>query len=107
MKDGYSDGVKNYATALGIFSLFYFFRFKIKTNRLLDFFADISYPLYVIHPVVGYVTMRIFLEKYPVNGYYAILLAFSLSVTLAYLIHIFVENHSNKLGKKLAKRIIK
>ena len=107
MKEGYMDGIKNYAYALGVFIIFYLLRLKIKTNKVLDFFADISYPLYIAHPVVGYVVMRIFLDKYPINGYYAILLAFTLSILSAYIIHIFIEKYSNQLGKKIAKRIAK
>lgn len=59
------DGTINYGISLIIFSIFYFYRYKINKNKIFDVLGNISYPLYVIHPLVGYTTMRIFLDYYP------------------------------------------
>lgn len=97
--------VLNYLLALSIFGIMYIFRFNIKANKILDFFADISYPLYIVHPIVGYIFMRIFLDKYPKEKIMAVIIAFSLSVVLAYIIHLTVEKNSISMAKKMIKNI--
>ena len=94
---------KNFS--LIIFSIFYLYRYKINKNKVFDFLGNISYPLYVIHPLVGYTSMRIFLNYYPKKIYISIVFALILSIILAYILHITVEKRSNKFGKKLAREI--
>ena len=105
LSNGYFEGVKNYGLALIIFFIFYMARFKIKTNKILDFFADISYPMYIVHPIIGYTFMSIFLKKYPAFSTLAIIFAFMISIALSYFIHIFVERKTNDFGKKLANKM--
>ncbi len=106
LSTGYQKAVYNYGLALLVFSVFYFYRYKIKTNIILDFFADISYPLYIIHPIVGYTIMSIYLDCYPAQKLMAIFIAFSVSSCIAYILHELVERKSNLIGKKLAKRFM-
>lgn len=99
------EGSINYGISLIVFSIFYFYRYKINKNKVFDFFGNISYPLYVIHPLVGYTSMRIFLDYYPKNIYIAIILALTLSIVLSYMIHIIIEEKTNRLGKKIVRKI--
>lgn len=99
------EGSINYGISLIVFSIFYFYRYKINKNKVFDFFGNISYPLYVIHPLVGYTSMRIFLDYYPKYIYIAIILALTLSIVLSYMIHIIIEEKTNRLGKKIVRKI--
>lgn len=46
---------RSYSTGLMIFSLCFIFKEKLKYNKILNFFSEISYPLYLNHHVLGYV----------------------------------------------------
>ena len=43
----------NYAYALLVFAVAYVFRNAARSSRVLDYFAAISYPLYLVHFLVG------------------------------------------------------
>ncbi len=64
---------------------------KIKHDKILNFFAGISFPLYLIHQKIGYVIISYF-EKIIGGGMYlGVVAAVCVSISLAYLIHRFVE----------------
>lgn len=93
-----------YYCALAAFSLCYFNRARFKPVRVLDFFADISYPLYCVHPLVGYCLLKALMG----NGIpfaAAVIVALAVAVALAWLVHRTVENGSNQLGRRLARRL--
>ena len=92
-----------YAEALVIFTVFYFNRNRLRLVQPLKFFADVSYPLYVVHPLVGYTIMRI-LTAQGVPYVLALALALIIVFSLATLMHRYVEKPSIALGKRLAKR---
>lgn len=92
-----------YAEALAIFTVFYVNRNRLRLVQPLKFFADVSYPLYVVHPLVGYTLMRI-LTAQGVPYVVALVFALILVFLLATLIHHYVEKPSIALGKRLAKR---
>jgi peptidoglycan/LPS O-acetylase OafA/YrhL len=53
-------GITSYAIALAFFAAAYFGRrFFVNTPSSIRWFADVSYPLYVIHGAAGYVIMRV------------------------------------------------
>lgn len=99
--------ITNYFMALFIFAVMYIFRFAIKSNKILDFFANISYTLYVTHAIVGYTIMQIFLVYYSDYKTIAITIACSVSILIAYILHITVEKSSMMLNKKIIKGIYK
>lgn len=69
-----------------------------RSNRVVKFFADISYPLYVVHGIFGYVLMRILLEfGTPVLVVLPAAIAFALG--LAWLLHITIEKPSLSITK--------
>ena len=95
----------NYLIALFLFSIFYVLRERIRSNRVLDFFANISYPLYVCHAAMGYVGLR-----WMIGAGISPLLAFAIqtaiSISIAYAIHRFVEEPTHRAGKLRSKRYL-
>lgn len=77
---------------------------RIRYNRLFQFFGDISYPLYVVHGVNGYILMSV-LDMVGVDPYVSVAVTMGLSILLAYVLHRLVELPSNMFGKKVAKKI--
>ncbi|MGF6667407.1 acyltransferase family protein [Pseudomonas monsensis] len=96
--------VWSYAAALLLFSFAYAFPAAFKANPVFDFFANISYPLYVIHGVAGYVALRILLEL-GVKAWVSLIVVTCCSFLLAWIIHKVIEAPSQKAGKKLAALI--
>lgn len=90
--------------ALTVFSLCAHYGNKLRVPKIFNYFAKISYPLYVVHCVVGYVFMRISINIYP-SANLAIVVALLLSFTLASLVHVLIEAPSNNLGKKIARKL--
>ena len=79
-------------------------KFKIKHDKILNFFASISFPLYLVHQKIGYVIIH-FLEK--IGGvaiHIGIATAICVSIALAYLIHKFVEMPLIEVMKKKTKK---
>ena len=95
--------VINYTYALGVFSACYVARGFFKQNKVLDFMADISYPLYLVHSMIGYTLMSILMDQR-----YSFLVASNVSllcsIIVSALIHKCVEQPSNSWGKALSTR---
>lgn len=94
----------SYGLAILTFMFAYAFSDLFKANRFFDFFADISYPLYVVHGVAGYVALRILLE----NGFKAwvsLLIVTSGCILVSWLLHKFIEVPSQKLSKVVGEKI--
>jgi peptidoglycan/LPS O-acetylase OafA/YrhL len=92
---------KNYTYALMLFSLCYLLRSRFKENRILDFLADISFPLYLVHSMIGYVAMPILISK-GVSFTFAWVISLGVTVLVAFLVHRYVEIPVNNFGKKLS-----
>ena len=104
----YAGGISvawSYAFALLTFGFAYAFPRLFKANRAFDFLADISYPLYVVHAVAGYVVLRILLEiGWPV---WAALGAVTLlCIALSWLVHVVVELPTQAIGRRLASALV-
>jgi peptidoglycan/LPS O-acetylase OafA/YrhL len=93
----------NYAYALVVFSLCFILRGKFKPSKVLDFFADISFPLYLTHSIPGYVVIRI-LMAHGIRFSIAASIAFIFVVLVAYILHVGVELPTANLGKRLSRR---
>lgn len=94
----------NYGYALIVFSACYAARARFKASRILDFFADISYPFYLVHALIGYTIIRL-LMAHEVGYSISAVCAFISVVALAYVLHILVEVPSANAGKMLAYRL--
>lgn len=103
----YSDNLGvawNYAFALLAFGFAYSFPKAFKSNVLVDFLAKVSYPLYVIHGVAGYVVLRVMLDI-GFSAWLSLLSVTSMCLILSWLLHIVIESPSQKLGKRLAAKL--
>jgi peptidoglycan/LPS O-acetylase OafA/YrhL len=93
-----------YYSALAIFALCYAYRARFKPVPVLDFFAAISYPLYCVHPLVGYCALKVLMSSgVPFGG--AVVIALTFAIGLAWLIHRTVETASNELARRSAQRL--
>lgn len=93
----------NYGYGLIVFSSAYAFRSKFRAVRFLDFIADISYPLYLVHSVAGYAVIRILMD-HGFRYFAAIPIAFGCVVSIAYALHVSVEMPTASLGKRAPRK---
>ncbi|WP_158554828.1 acyltransferase family protein [Methylovirgula sp. 4M-Z18] len=93
-----------YVGSVPLFALAFTLRSHFRPQALLDFFADISYPLYAVHNLVGMVSLRLAMANHvpPPVAYLVIVPAV---IGLAYLIHRLVEVPTTRLGKAVARRL--
>jgi peptidoglycan/LPS O-acetylase OafA/YrhL len=96
--------VWNYAFALLTFVFAYTFPSLFRANRVTNFLADISYPLYVIHGVAGYVVLRVMLDR-GVKAWVALCVVTGAAFLLAWLIHITIERPCRVFGKKIGTQL--
>ncbi|AWN74333.1 acyltransferase [Legionella anisa] len=93
----------SYAFALLTFMFAYTFPHFFKANPLVNFLADISYPLYIVHSIAGYVVLRVMLDM-NFKIWTALALVFIGSLLLSWLLHVFIERPTQRLGKKYAAK---
>ena len=93
----------NYGLAILVFSFATSYPQLFKLNTVAKFFADISYPLYAIHGVAGYVVLSI-LWHYEVKAWISMLFVTMLAIGVSWILHVAIEKRSNKWGKKLATK---
>jgi peptidoglycan/LPS O-acetylase OafA/YrhL len=70
----------------------------------LDFLAKVSFPLYVIHSIIGYATMRMLMDV-GLPYRYAILVTLAMVLLLAYFLHLAVERPTMHAGRTLFQAI--
>lgn len=95
--------VYSYAMALTFFVFAMVWPTCFQSNRITDFLASISYPLYVIHGVAGYVVLRILFDLgvAPLVSLFAVVV---MALYISWVIHICVENPSQRLAKCLFRK---
>jgi peptidoglycan/LPS O-acetylase OafA/YrhL len=72
--------------------------------RGLSWAAGISYPLYVVHGVGGYILMRI-LAGAGIHPLVCIILTIAAAIATATAIHVLVEVPTHRLGRRLARQL--
>lgn len=93
-----------YYCAVAVFGVCYALRERFRPVRVLDFLADISYPLYCLHSLFGYCTLKwLMAQGLPFGA--AVLLTLTSALALAWLVHRTIEVPSNRLGKRLGERL--
>lgn len=95
----------NYLIALVLFSACYYGKSRINGNRFLNFFADISYPLYVLHAAFGYVGLRLMIGS-GIPSLVALALQTAITVGIAFIVHCYVEAPTHRLGRNLSRRLL-
>lgn len=97
-----------YVYAFLVFALFYATYNKVKLlpsalGHALDKLATISYPLYLVHAVHGYVVMNVLLF-WQTNVFLAMVLAGLWSLVVASALHRWVEKPTHALARRMAAR---
>ena len=92
----------SYSLALVIFTLAYTFQNLIPYSRALNALAEISYPLYVVHGVSGYVLLTVLMNA-GCPPYPAIAISMATAIAVAYVLHVVIEKPSLRLGRRLVK----
>lgn len=100
-RDSFAIIGRYYFYALVVFSASYIFRARFRRLPVLDFLADISYPLYVVHALAGFTLLKLAMALGLPFGP-AVSLVIGLIILLSWLVHVAIETPSNKLGKKMA-----
>lgn len=91
----------NYIYSFLLFALAYAMRDRWIAIRPLDWLAAISYPLYAVHTLVGFVFMQ-HLIRSGWSYYQTLLVTLPLLFTLCYVLHRTVEKPTQVYGKRLA-----
>ncbi len=94
--------IPQYFMALAVFAACFAFRDYFRPNRLLDWLANISYPLYVVHAAAGY-TIIYLLVAHGWPESISLALAVLFAFTMATLLHHLVEHPTHLVGKSLAR----
>ena len=94
---------RSYAAGLGLFVLARRFPALVTRLPLVDFFADISFPLYTMHSSGGYVMLSMLL-LHQVPAGLALVATFLAALLVATALHRFVEMPAHQLGRRLAAR---
>ncbi len=72
----------------------------------MDYIASISYPLYFVHAVNGYVLLTLFISN-GINIYLSIIITIIIIIGISSFIHFTIETKSIALGKRLLRQINK
>lgn len=99
IKEQFFGITRNYYFGLIVFATAYQLRNYFKPNALLDFFANISYSLYLIHSLIGYSLLK-FLINQSISFEISLLVSSILILIFAYLVHIWIEKPSIIVFKK-------
>jgi peptidoglycan/LPS O-acetylase OafA/YrhL len=92
----------SYLAAVACFFAAAALRRHFRSARVLDFFADISYSLYVVHQLAGYVLLRLLASR-GAEGNIATICVVGLVIALAWALHRFVEAPTHRYGQALAR----
>jgi peptidoglycan/LPS O-acetylase OafA/YrhL len=90
--------------ALIVFGGLYLVRNGLPYWVWLDRLSNISYPLYLLHGVNGYITIR---AVYTLTGnyYVSLIAALAVVVLVATAVHHFVEVPTNNFGRQVSRRL--
>ncbi|QHG63832.1 acyltransferase family protein [Pseudomonas putida] len=91
---------QNYLYGFIVFTVSYLLRGYFRPFAPLDFIANISYSIYVLHSIIGYASIRFLMDQglsFPVSG----LLTLIFVLALSYALHRLVEVPTMHLGKRL------
>jgi peptidoglycan/LPS O-acetylase OafA/YrhL len=94
----------SYTLALVVFTACYALRHRFQGGGVSGWLADISYPLYAVHGVAGYVLLNLLVRSgVPTDAALAVTVAAALLV--AWTIHVAVEKPTHRLATKVARAL--
>jgi peptidoglycan/LPS O-acetylase OafA/YrhL len=88
---------------LGVFTTLYAVRERLPYVRALDWLANVSYPLYLVHTVVGWILMRQLYRVVP-SFLVVVPVTVAIMIAIAAVLHRYVEVPTNRLGRRLGSR---
>jgi len=88
------------AVGIAIFVLLAARSAHVKYSRVLDFLSSISYPLYLLHGVNGYVLLR-WLEAHGISYYIGLPVALAAAIAGAVAVHYAIERPVIRLGRRI------
>ncbi len=94
----------NYLKALALFALAYSLRRHIGGTLVTRWLARISYPLYLVHSLVGYAMLKWLMMGVGLGYVPALALTLASVLGIATLLHVFVERPSIAAGRRLGRR---
>lgn len=89
--------------ALVVFLVLYIVRDRVPYSKLVDRLAEISYPLYLLHTIVGWVMLNA-ITRLTDSYYVALFVTLPTVFAMAIAVHHFVERPSMELGRRIANR---
>ncbi|MFC7551220.1 acyltransferase family protein [Pseudoroseomonas wenyumeiae] len=103
-RDGtYDSAALSYAWGLAIFTLCFLARGWVAPVAVLHRLASISYPLYLVHSILGFVLLRLLMLRFGLGYGPALALALLAALVLAWALHHLVERRSIAWGKALGR----
>ena len=90
----------SYGAALIVFGFAASFPALFRRTKVGEFFANVSYPLYVVHGVAGYTALRLLIDK-GASPLVALIVVTAAALWLSWLLHITIETRSDRWGKQL------
>jgi peptidoglycan/LPS O-acetylase OafA/YrhL len=94
----------NYFYALSVFGVMFALRGRFRPVRLLDAAAAISFPLYLVHALVGYSVLKALTLGAGLGYLPSLAAAVCAALALAAVLHVAIEQPTSALGRSLAKR---
>jgi peptidoglycan/LPS O-acetylase OafA/YrhL len=88
---------REYLCAPAAFAVAFFGRKYLKPFIVFDHLASISYPLYVVHPILGFASLRI-LIYFGASDTLAIFIALGVVWLVSWVVHKFIERPFHELG---------
>lgn len=92
----------NYASAVAVFAAASCLPHAWQSNRVTDFFAAISFPLYAIHAILGWAILRILWDR-GVPAIPSLAITSGLAIVLAWLLHAAIEKPFHRAGQRLSR----
>ena len=89
-----------YTIALVVFGGSYLIREGLPYSRIWNYICDVSYPLYAVHYLVGIILLTGFYTLYP-SVYLSLLLATTSVFVIVAVIHRYIEDPANRMGKQI------
>lgn len=94
----------SFGAAIVVFTLVWWFGDKVRPRRVTTVLADLSYPLYVVHPVLGYATLSVLAAR-GVPPVLALLVALVIALATAAALHQLVEVPTHRWGRRWARAL--
>lgn len=99
-KNAYVLCASNYGISLFLFGSCYLKQKIFSNNSVLEFLAKVSFPLYVVHGVLGYSMLESVIRN-DINVYLGVMITLISVLTIAFCIHKYVEEPTRYFSRKI------